>query len=195
MQIRLWLRRGAAAGVLCAALGLGGCGRQAAGADSASTPPSSAAADASDAAAAKAFLDGLYAHYRTSKDNTFNMFDTSTHAVFDADTSKLLDEDTKALKGDLGTIDGDWLCDCQDFVSLRATVTVQSATPHTAKATADFKDVGMTDQGVRHAAFDLVKTPNGWRIHDIKDGDEPWLRAQLQDEIKSLAKGAGAVSG
>jgi hypothetical protein len=31
-----------------------------------------------------------------------------------------------------------------------------------------------------------VKEHGHWRIHDIKAGDEPWLRTQLQDEIKSL---------
>ena len=147
-------------------------------------------ADAADAADAKAFLDGLYAHYKTSTGNSFNMFDTNEKDVFDPDTIALLKEDLKALKGDLGVIDGDWLCDCQDFVSLQATVTVTAATPTTAKANSDFKDTGMTEQGMRHDDFDLVKTPAGWRIHDVTVRGQQSLRAQVSDEIKSLKAGA-----
>jgi hypothetical protein len=162
----------------------------------ASTAPASAApgTDSADAADVKAFLDGLYAHYKTSKNNDFNIYDAKA-GVFDPDTIKLLKEDTRALKGDVGVLDGDDLCDCQDFVSLQTTITVQSATPTTATATAAFIDTGMSDQGVRRAAFQLVKTPAGWRIHDIKDAtDTAWLRQQLQDEIKSLAKGGDGTS-
>jgi hypothetical protein len=168
-----------------------------ANAAAANAAPAAAAAplaDAADAADAKAFLDGLYAHYKTSKGNSFNMFDTNEKEVFDPDTIGLLKEDLKALKGDLGVIDGDWLCDCQDFVSLQATVTVTAATPTMAKASSDFKDTGMPEQGVRHDDFDLVKTPAGWRIHDVTVRGEQSLRTQVSDEIKSLKAGGNAVS-
>ncbi len=150
---------------------------------------SAASADKADAADAKAFLESLYAHYKSSKNNTFNMFDTNKREVFDPDTIALLAADTKALKGDLGAIDGDYLCDCQDFVSLQTTVKVQSATPTSAKATADFTDVGMPGQGARHAAFDLLKVNGAWRIHDISNPDQPSLRQTLQTEIASLKNG------
>jgi hypothetical protein len=180
---------------LGAALALAACGKPAPPAAPPPTPPAAAntaapaAPDTADAADAKAFLDGLYAHYKTSKNNNFQMFDANVREVFDPATIQLLNQDTKALNGDLGVIDGDWLCDCQDFVSLKATVAVQSASPTDAKATADFTDTGMPGQGARHAAFDLVKVNGAWRIHDITDQGEASLRSQLSDEIKSLAKG------
>jgi hypothetical protein len=142
----------------------------------------------SDAEAVKAFLDGLYAHYK-SADSGFQMFDAGRRAVFDADMIRLLDEDAKALKGDLGAIDGDWLCDCQDFESIRAVVTVQSASPTTAKASANIRDVGMPEEGVRRIEFDLTKTKAGWRIHDIMDPGQPSLRNVLLGEIASLSHG------
>jgi hypothetical protein len=186
-----------AALVLCIGIAAasGGCKRAAPSAPPApantaaasnSPAPAQASADTADAADAKAFLDGLYAHYKTSKNNTFNMFDANAREVFDDDTIALLKTDEKALNGDLGTIDGDWLCDCQDFVSLQSTVTVGAATPTTAKASADFKDVGMPEQGVRHDDFDLVKTAAGWRIHDVTVRGEKSLRTQLNEEIKTL---------
>jgi hypothetical protein len=153
----------------------------------AAPPPASAAPAATDSADAKAFLDGLYAHYKTSSSNsTFQPFDANAGDVLDADTIALMKADEKALNGDLGDIDGDWLCDCQDYQSISATVTVQSATPTTAKATADFHDSIDTSPKPHHDTFDLVKTAAGWRIHDMGTSDQPSLRKVLQDEIKRL---------
>jgi len=148
-----------------------------------------AVTDTADAADAKAFLDGLYAHYTSNKNNEFNMFDAKSH-VFDKDTQGLLAEDNRLLKGDLGTIDGDWLCGCQDFVSLKTTVTILAATPTTAKATSDYVDTGIASDGAHHNSFDLVKENGAWRIHDVTTGTDPSLRKDLQDEIKQLKSGS-----
>jgi hypothetical protein len=179
----------AAVGAVC----LAGCEKPA-------PPPAAAPANtvapapaANDAADAKAFLEGLYAHYRSSKDNHFEPFGANEKDVFDADTVALLDQDAKAMKGEVGVLDGDWLCACQDFESIVATINVKQASPTAATATADFSDVGMPGQGRRHADFDLSKTGGVWRVHDVTvQGDEGSLRAMLQGEIKSLAKGGKA---
>src|SRR5579864_1759077 len=181
---------GAACAALAAMVMLAGCQKQAPA--QAAAPPA-AAADA-NAAAAKAFLDGLYAHYKSSENNNFQMFDANEAEVFDADTIALLKANEKALKGELGDIDGDWLCDCQDFVSLKSQVTVASASATAAKAHADFTDVGMPGEGARHADFDLVRTPAGWRVHDITSPGQPSLRHVLNAEIARL-KGAGKQAG
>jgi hypothetical protein len=188
--------RGAVLALLTAAT-LGGCHPAAAPAN-ASPPPANAAAapaapqaarapvsDAADAAGAKAFLEGVYAHYKSSKNNNFQPFDANARQVLDPEMVALLAADRKALKGDVGVMDSDWLCDCQDFVSLQATVAVQSAAPTTAEATADFHDPGMSDDKPRRDSFDLVKLGDGWRIHDIHTADTPSLRKALTDEIKN----------
>ena len=143
----------------------------------------------------KAFLEGVYAHYKTSKDNTFAPFDANQTDVLDPDTIALMKADEKALNGELGDIDGDWLCDCQDYQSIKATITVQSASATTAKATSDFKDVDDPSPKPRHDTFDLVKTPAGWRIHDMGTEDQPSLRKVLQDEIAKLKAGGKASGG
>jgi hypothetical protein len=180
------MRRRTAAflGGLAAALSVAACQK-------AATPAPPPAADAS-AASAKAFLEGLYAHYKSSENNTFQMFGANEADVFDADTIALLKDDERLLKGELGDIDGDWLCDCQDFVSLKSRVTVRAAAPTTAKAHADFEDVGMPGQGARHADFELVRTNGAWRIHDITTPGEPSLRNTLQTEIARLKVGKGS---
>jgi hypothetical protein len=179
---------------LCAA---GGC--QAPASNSATNAPATNAAaaapapDPADAADAKAFLVGLYAHYRSNKNNTFNLFDTNSTQVFDADTLALLKADTKALKGDLGAIDGDWLCDCQDFTSIVATVNVTAATPTTAEATSDFHDT-VDPRPSERDTFDLVKVNGAWRIHDMSTPGQPPLRKTLQDEIQNLIHGGAGNS-
>ncbi len=129
-------------------------------------------ADTKDAADAKAFLEGLYAHYKSNNNNNFNMFDTNAKDVFDPAMIKLLADDAKVLHGE-PAFDGDFLCNCQDFVSIQATITVQWATPTEGRATADFIDTGMPSQPPRHNIFDLVKTGGVWRIHDITDPSDP----------------------
>jgi|HubBroStandDraft_1064217.scaffolds.fasta_scaffold65243_2 hypothetical protein len=192
--MRGWLGIGGVLAGLAGAAALAACSQappanNAAPASNAAPAPDNAApaaAATSDAADAKAFLDGLYDHYK-SYSTTFQPYDRNAKDVFDPDMIALLAADRKALKGDLGTLDGDLICDCQDYVSLKTTITVEAATPTTASATASFIDTGMKgDEGPRHAAFQLVKVNGAWRIHDIKAGDQDWLRKQLTDEIKDL---------
>jgi hypothetical protein len=185
------------AALLACALALGGCGKPPPSAATNATPavakaPTLAAPARSDAADVKAYLESLYAHYKTSKNNTFQMFDANVGEVFDPDTIRLLAADAKTQHGEVGAIDGDWLCDCQDFESLAATIAVQSATPTAAKATAEFRDLGIPQQGVRRASFDLVKSGGVWRIHDLTDEDQPSLRKILTDEIAAAKKGGPA---
>jgi hypothetical protein len=154
-------------------------------------PPAGPAATATgpDADAAKAFLDGVYTRYKTnSTGSKWAPMDTNARDVFDPGLAKLLAADTKALSGHgVGDIDSDWLCDCQDWGALTAAVTVTSATPTEAKAVVTMKDSQVSDDGVqRRDTFDLVKTPAGWRIHDMGTRDEPSLRDVLTKEIAEL---------
>ena len=174
---------------LAAALTLGACNKPAPAKAPAAAPttapaPPAPTLDAADAASAKAFLDALYAHYKTTKNNTFQPLGDNMREVFDADLVKLFDQDQKVLKGELGEIDGDWICQCQDFDSFTATIAVQSADAASAKATADFK---VFDQA-HHNEFDLVKQNGQWRVHDLREPPQKGLRQVLLDEIASLSK-------
>jgi len=86
-------------------------------------------------------------------------------------------------------MDGDPLCDCQDFESITAAVTVESATATAAKASAMLTDTMEKSAAPKKISFDLVKTPDGWRIHDLGDTAQPSLRKALTDEIAQLKAG------
>src|SRR5581483_4935917 len=125
-------------------------------------PAPQAEAAGPDAAAAKAFLEGLYAHYKTEPaKSSWAPMDKNDAEVFDADMVRLLAKDMQAAKGEVGAIDGDYICSCQDWEPFNATITIVSATPTTAKANADFR-VFKTDPP-RHLEYDLVKQNGAWR--------------------------------
>jgi len=185
-----------------AGLALAGCQKAAAPANDAAPPPAApiaanaapapaaaaTTASGADAADVQTYLEGLYAHYKSSKGDTYEPFGKNEREVFDADTIALLKADEAAAHGEEGAIDSDWLCQCQDFESIQATITVQSATPTTAAATADFKDTQISDAKPQHITFDLVKVNGAWRIHDIHTADQPSLRKVVQDDIKEMKK-------
>ena len=101
-------------------LAVGGC-QKAATNDAANSAANTAAAPSSAAPVAtnsppveataeadvKAFLDGIYAHYKNSKNNSFQPFEKNAKEVLDPDTITLIDADNKALKGEVGVMDGD----------------------------------------------------------------------------------------
>jgi Protein of unknown function (DUF3828) len=129
-------------------------------------------ARADDGADAKAFVEAIYGRYvdgaSITEDWNIEPYDSAMRA--------LMDEDRRLTpEGEVGVLDWDPICQCQDFSKLRATVTVRVSSPTAAVATIAFKDIGWSDQTMRHATFDLVKENGEWRIHDIrsKDFDNP----------------------
>lgn len=113
------------------------------------------------------------------------MFDADAAEVFDPDMLALLKADASKLDGEVGVIDGDWLCDCQDFASIRANIKVTWATPTRATATAAIVDTGVPDKAARLNLFTLDKVGGAWRIHDIQETGQPSLRQMLSDEVKN----------
>jgi hypothetical protein len=180
---------------------LAGCNKPAAGAagSGAAAPPAVSAADAADV---KTFLQGLYAHYQVdpSKSQWDNTDDKVIGTVFDGEIiAAWKAERAIQTDGPSDVDDGDFICQCQDWSPFTATITVTAANATTAKAAADFK----IDDKARHVDFDLVKTPAGWRIHDLKSanaGEPPSasLRAAIaqatvdQQKAAAEAKKSGA---
>ena len=180
---------------LTGVLALGACNKPAPpaanAASNAAVPAAAVGPASSDAADAKAFLEGLYAHYASATDHGFEMFDKNVAEVFDPDMIQLLKVVAKANNGEPGVLDGDYLCNCQDYGSLKTTITVQSATATTAKAHASFIDTGIADAKPQQNDFDLVKVNGVWRIHDITNPDDTSqgsLRTALEAEVKAAAK-------
>jgi hypothetical protein len=136
-----------------------------------------AAAPVASAASAEQFLRGLYAKYvHNGKPTAFVYPDAKT--IADAGMMALLKNDQVKSNGEVGAMDSDPVCRCQDWESIKVTalkVTMQGADAAAA-------DVTISDLGdVQKIHYSLVWTKDGWRIHDIGAKDEPSLIAYLRN--------------
>jgi hypothetical protein len=124
---------------------------------------------AGEADDAKAFVNNLYLRYANGEEMSDALWQAQ---IYDTAMLALMKEDERLTpEGEVGVLDWDPVCQCQDFAKIRAAVVVKLEAPGRAMATVDFNDIGMTDQSMRHAVFELWKEPQGWRIHDVHSSD------------------------
>ncbi|MEI9906174.1 MAG: DUF3828 domain-containing protein [Asticcacaulis sp.] len=139
------------------------------------------------AATPMAFMQGLYGHY-VSEFSTgqwdFSPLNDVAPAYFDPDMLALMSEDQRLNEGQVGALDGDPICGCQDTYRMQVTFTVKS---QTASAATIVAHVGGGGPAVVDRTFQLVSTGGRWRIHDISDPDVPSLRALFITSNKEAA--------
>jgi hypothetical protein len=112
-------------------------------------------------------MERLYADYAKRDYSPF----THAERVFAPRLLAAINEDSKLAHGEVGYVDGDPVCQCQDPDGLHAKVT-RVTLQGPAKATADVI-LDFTDSTARRVKFSLVHTPGGWRIADVSSSDEP----------------------
>ena len=95
-------------------------------------------------------------------------------------------EDQRLSKGEVGFLDGDPVCDCQDPAGLRATIADIATTAPNAATVHVALRFG-TDR--RALTLRLVRTAAGWRIADITSATEPSLLKDLQASNRRGARG------
>ena len=144
------------------------------------TPPPRPAVAAAPAPDPKAFMTELYSHYGVA-DHSFTPLNDNAPRYFDADMLSLMKTDAQLNEGEVGALDGDPICDCQDYGKLKADINVvqQDATHATARVTVTETDPGFdpSDRTPRAFVYELVLVNGAWRIHDISDPTTPSLRA------------------
>ncbi|MFL5237582.1 MAG: DUF3828 domain-containing protein [Rhizomicrobium sp.] len=150
-----------------------------------------AASNAADVVSARAFVRALYDHYEPN--GSFAVLaDEEEPRYFARDTLSLLGENERLLKGEVGDIDVDPVCVCQDSDGMKATIRNVTMTGKDG-ARADV-DIGWSsDRHITRVKMDLVHGSGGWRIRDISwdDGHDKRLasfRAALIKENRALAK-------
>jgi hypothetical protein len=139
------------------------------------TAPARAANDASP----RAFVAWLYSHYPTSEHRpAFEPFGPDMGRVFHPSLVALIKADQQLASGEVGALDGDPLCDCQDDGGLTFKVAqVRSAGPGRASAVVVRAYPG--DREVEDITLDLVQTQGQWRVWDVHSHDTPSMRALL----------------
>jgi hypothetical protein len=131
-----------------------------------------------------AFVRRVYARYHSSGPGV----STERPAGTPYYSAQLLDafaKDVELAKGEVGAIDGDPICSCQDYGNLRVkSVTISEAGPDAAKARVAFTNLG--SQTV--VTLSLIRTPAGWRIADVEDKESGSVLALLRAEIAHAAQ-------
>jgi hypothetical protein len=129
---------------------------------------------AQDLASARTFVEGLYSAYHGDGPDYLGR---QASQVFAPGLLALVRLDkARTPHGDVGALDGDPICDCQDFEITKVVVTVEAAGPGRAAARAQFRNFGQP-QTVR---LDLLAVPGGWRIADVHTADMPSMARFLR---------------
>jgi hypothetical protein len=131
----------------------------------------------------KAYMERLYASYRDAKFNPLARPDR----YFAPRLVAAIKEDERLSHGEVGYVEADPICQCQDPDGLHAKVTrVTRQGP--AKAAAEVI-IDFTDSTARRVKFSIERTSAGWRIADVSSGDEPsFLRGIEASNRKARTK-------
>jgi hypothetical protein len=141
---------------------------------------------APDASSAKAFVEKLYLHYpSTPNRSAFQPMGKNASEVFDPGMIAAFREDTRLAHGEVGFVDSDPLCQCQDDTGLKATVVSVTVTdPNAADVVVNLeypndKPIVLT--------LHLVPVNGAWRIRDLSTDELKSYRADLLKANKEAA--------
>jgi len=152
-------------------------------------PPIPAAAQ--DAASAKTFLQSTYALYSKNGKGA-----TLTSRYYDSTLVRLVATDNKLNAGEIGVLEGDPVCGCQDWAGIwDLNIEVQMQGQNQALADVSFALTapnGRKQNDLRKLHITLVPERGQWRIYNILDESDPKapfdLRQELEKDIESLRK-------
>jgi len=147
-------------------------------------------AGAGEPGSARAFVTWIYSHYPSSthRPEFDALGDTTKTSVFAPSLIALIDEDARLAHGEVGALDGDPLCDCQDDGGMTFKVaSVRSVNPTHALAVIyrSYPDSMSPELGT--ITLDLALTKGRWRVYDVRSKDTPSLRAFLIQSNRQAA--------
>ena len=125
------------------------------------------------------FMTRVYAQYRHPDFSPF----THPERYFSPRLRAAIAEDARLAHGEVGYVDGDPVCQCQDAAGMRPSVT--AVAQHGANATVRVT-IGWEHDPARPATFILVRTKAGWRIADVGSADEPSLLSAIETSNRKL---------
>lgn len=131
-------------------------------------------ASAQDLSAARTFVTGLYAAYSQRSPDYLGR---QARSVFTPELLRLIRLDATVAQGQVGLLDGDPICDCQDPEGLKVDAIAVTATGEAA-AQAEVKfNFGAEARTVR---LDLKAVGRHWRVDDVRTRETPSLAGLLR---------------
>ncbi len=122
----------------------------------------------------RAFIERIYAHYRNEHYSPFD----HPEQVFAPRLKAAIKDDEQLAHGEVGFLDGDPVCDCQDTGGMHSRIVSVARSGATATAHVLVTWEGTADR--RDIKLELVQTPSGWRVADIGTSNDPSLLRALQ---------------
>jgi len=138
-----------------------------------------------DDARARAFVEKLYSHYPSNPNGmAFDPTGKNASKVFDPGMVAAFREDSRLANGEVGFIDDDPLCQCQDDAGLKSKVVSVTMTGSNA---ADVVVNLQYPDATQALTLHLVPVNGAWRIYDLSTGDVKSYRADLLKANKEAA--------
>ena len=131
----------------------------------------------------RAFVERLYAGYRQPDYSPL----ARPGRIFAKPLVAAIREDVRLSHNEVGYMDGDPLCQCQDAAGLRYSID-EVRQPASKTATASIL-LTFGDSDRRALELRLVRTSSGWRIADVVTADEPSLLESLRRFNRRRATG------
>jgi Protein of unknown function (DUF3828) len=137
---------------------------------------------AQDRPSAKEFLSSLYRAYESSKD--VNFLGEAADRFFTPGLLDLIRKDANQANGEVGRLNYDPICDCQDYEISNVRIKVKESEKNKAEA-----DVHFTNSGTEvKVGFSLSNEGKGWRIADIRSKSVTSLYQLLQPRLAPSGK-------
>ena len=130
----------------------------------------------------RGFLAQVYAGYRRRDYNPRGKPDR----IFAPELATAIRTDEKLAHGEVGYLDGDPLCDCQDYQKITLDIRAL-AQPTSRRATARVR-VSLGIDTPRDLTLELARTPAGWRIADIVSTEGSLLAALRKSNAEQKRK-------
>ncbi len=118
------------------------------------------------AAGAEAFLAGLYKPYRAAAAEAVTLKQPDRYFEAKLARAIIADAAAAAKRGEVPELNGDPICDCQDYTPFQAAIGPVQIKGNRAEATVRFDNTRP-----QRLQYTLIATKAGWRIHDIRTSD------------------------
>jgi len=140
------------------------------------------AAAAATAQTPREFVERLYANYRTESYSPLE----HSERVFAPRLNAAIKEDWRLARGEVGFLDGDPICSCQDTGGMHSRVVSVAGSGNAATAHVWLKWEG--EKNGRDIRLKLARTAAGWRVADVGTSDEPSLLEDLESANRKARK-------